>query len=42
MQAKPAKYFRIEAGVLRVAGWLDDCLFFCVDVIDGAQQCSVL
>ena len=28
--------------VLRVAGWLVGFLFFCVDVIDGAQQCSVL
>ena len=26
----------------RVAGWLVGWLFFCVDVIDGAEQCSVL
>ena len=32
----------IETGVPRVAGWLVSCLFLCVDVIDGAQQCSVL
>ena len=32
----------IETEVLRVAGWLVGCLSFCVDVIDGAQQCSVL
>ena len=31
----------VETGVLRVAGWLG-CLSFCVDVIDGAQQCSIL
>ena len=28
--------------VLRVAGWLVGCLFFCVDLVDGAQQCNVL
>ena len=38
-QAKPAI---IKTGVLRVACWFVGCLFFCVDVIDGAQQCSVL
>ena len=38
-RAKPAI---IETGVLRVAGWLVGCLFFSVDVIDGAQQCGVL
>ena len=38
-RAKPAI---IETGVLSVAGWLVCCLFFCVDGIDGAQQCSVL
>ena len=27
--------------VLRVSGWLGGCLFFCVDVVDGALQCSV-
>ena len=32
----------IETGVLRVAGWLVGCLFLSVDVIEGAQQCSVL
>ena len=32
----------IETGALRVAGWLVCCHFFCVCVIDGAQQCSVL
>ena len=32
----------IKTGVLRGAGWLVGCLFFYVDVIDGAQQCSVL
>ena len=26
----------------RVAGWLVGWLSFCVDVIDGAEQCSVL
>ena len=26
----------IETGVLRVAGRLVGCLFFCVDVMDGA------
>ena len=32
----------IETGVLRVAGWLVGCLFFCVDVtFDDAQQCGV-
>ena len=31
-----------ETGVLRAAGWSVSCIFFCVDVIDGAQQCSVL
>ena len=31
----------IETGVLRVACWLVGCLFFCVDVIDGAQRCNV-
>ena len=25
----------------RVAGWLVGWLSFCVDVIDGAEQCSV-
>ena len=34
-QAKPAI---IETVDLRVAGWLIGCLFFCVDVIDSAQQ----
>ena len=28
--------------VLRVAGWFVGSLFFCGDVIDGAQQCNVL
>ena len=34
-----AKLAIIETGVLRVGGWLVGCLFFCVDVIDGVQQC---
>ena len=37
-----AKPTIVGTGVLRVAGWLVGCLFFSVDVIDGAQQCSVL
>ena len=33
----------IETGVLRVAGRLvAGCVFICVDVIDGTQQCSIL
>ena len=32
----------IETGVLWVAGWLVGRLFFCVDGIEGAQQCNVL
>ena len=37
-RAKPAI---IEIEALGVASWLVGCLFFCVDVIDGAQQqCS--
>ena len=27
---------------VRVAGWFVAFLFFCVEVIDGAQQCSIL
>ena len=37
-----AKHATIETVVLRVDGWLVGCLFFCVYVIGGAQQCSVL
>ena len=37
-----AEHAIIETVVLRVGGWFVGCLFFCVDVIDGAQQCSVL
>ena len=39
---RPKTAIIIETVVLRVAGWPVGCLFFCVDVIDGAQQCSVL
>ena len=34
--------FVTETAVLRFASWLVGCLFFCVDVVDGAQQCNVL
>ena len=34
--------FSNDTRVLIVAGWLVGCLFFCVDLIDGAQQRSVL
>ena len=37
-----AKHAIIETVVLRVDGWFASCLFFCVYVIDGAQQCNVL
>ena len=37
-----AKHASIKTVVLRVDGWLLGCLFFCVDVIDDAQQCNVL